>query len=58
MLSLETDGEEVVNRNQHTPEQAVGVLKCWLTERGAWLDQNIDVLRFFGHPSNTKRWNP
>ncbi len=58
MLSLETDGAEVVNRNQYTPEQAVGVLKGWLTERGAWLDQNIDVLRFFGHPSNTKRWNP
>lgn len=58
MLSYEIDGENLINRNQYTPEEASHTLKRWLAQRGEWLDENIEVLRFFGHPSNTKRWNP
>ncbi len=49
-------GEAPVERNQHTPEEAKKFLKDWIVERGIWLDNNIDVLNHYAHPSRTKDW--
>ena len=56
MLTVQI-GETSIDRNQHTPEEAVDFLKDWIVDRGDWLDEKIDVLNFFGHPSYNKRWN-
>ncbi len=52
---LNTDG--TVDRNQHTTEEATEFLKNWIVKRGAWLDDNIEALKFVSHPSRNKRWN-
>ncbi len=50
------EGSAPVLRNQYTPEEARSFLKNWITERGRWLDENIEVLNHYAHPSGTKDW--
>ena len=44
-------------RNVHSHEEAVDQLKNWILARGAWLDEHIDALKFYGHPSKNKVYN-
>ena len=43
-----------VSRNVYSQEEAVQQLKEWLCERGDWLDEHIDSLRQYSHPSRNK----
>ena len=38
-------------------DEAISQLKEFITERGDWLDEYIDVMRQYGHPSATKKYN-
>lgn len=44
-------------RNPASFEEAVGQLKEYIVERGAWMDRNIENLRQFAHESATKKYN-
>ncbi len=55
---LDTTEENIyVNRNQYTPKEAQEFLCNWVIERGSWLDDNIDVLNHYCHPSRNKDWD-
>lgn len=43
--------------NPHSQEEAVQMLKNWLIRRGEWLDEYIDVLQQYAHPSRNKKFN-
>ena len=38
-------------------DEAISQLKEFITERGDWLDEYIEVMRQYGHPSATKKYN-
>lgn len=42
------------DRNYHSYEEALNQLKSYLTKRGEWLDENIDSLKQYSHPSINK----
>ncbi len=44
-------------RNPHTHTAAVAQMKRFCTERGAWMDENIDILRQYSHESRNKKFN-
>lgn len=44
-------------RNLHSHQEAVEQLKTWLTARGNWLDEHIDALQQYCHPSRNKKFN-
>ena len=44
-------------RNPESFEEAVEQLKGFLRERGAWMDEHIETVRQYGHPSVNKRYN-
>lgn len=44
-------------RNPRSHAEAVRMLKEWIAGRGAWLDENIHVLRQYAHPSRNKFYN-
>ena len=50
------EGVGLADRNQYTTEEAASYLKEWLVARGAFMDEHIDVLNFYGHPSTYKKW--
>ena len=37
--------------------EAVAQMKRFCTERGAWMDENIDILRQYSHESKNKKFN-
>ncbi len=45
------------NRNPDSFEQAVEDLKAYIRNRGAWMDEYIETVRQYGHPSVNKRYN-
>ena len=45
------------DRNPDSFEQAVLQLKQSVQERGAWLDEYIEVIRQYSHPSTVKKFN-
>lgn len=45
------------SRNPRSHGEAVRQLSDFCAERGAWMDQNIEVLRQYGHPSKVKKFN-
>jgi hypothetical protein len=45
---------ELLERNLHSHEEAVGQLKGWLKRRGRWMDDNLHTLRKFSHFSRNK----
>lgn len=44
-------------RNPHSHTEAVAQMKRFCTERGAWMDENIDILRQYSHESKNKKFN-
>ena len=48
---------EPIERNVHSLEEATEQLKTWLCRRAEWLDNNIDAVRSFAHPSRNKEYN-
>ena len=45
------------SRNPDSFEQAVEDLKSFIQNRGAWMDEYIETVRQYGHPSVNKRYN-
>lgn len=45
-----------VQRNMHSTKEAAEYLKEWLKDHAAWVDEYIDVLNFYAHPSTHKKW--
>ena len=45
------------SRNPESHEEAVEQLKEFCQERGAWMDENIETLLQFCHPSKNKKFN-
>ena len=50
----EWNGLELLERNLHSHEEAVGQLKGWLKRLGRWMDDNLHTLRKFSHFSRNK----
>ena len=44
-------------RNPGSFDEAVGQLKSYIVERGAWMDRNIENLRQLSHESVNKKYN-
>ena len=44
-------------RNPDSYEEAVEQLKDFCIQRGAWMDEHIDTLRQYSHPSKNKKFN-
>ncbi|MEG1584615.1 MAG: CotH kinase family protein, partial [Anaerovorax sp.] len=44
-------------RNLESYEEAVMQLKTFITKRGSWLDENIEILRQYSHESKVKKFN-
>ena len=44
-------------RNRGSFDEAVGQLKSYIVERGAWMDRNIENLRQLSHESVNKKYN-
>lgn len=45
------------NRNIHSHEEAVAQLKEYIRLRGTWMDENIEAIQQYSHPSKNKRYN-
>ena len=45
------------SRNPEDYDAAVEQMKDFIAERGEWLDEHIEVLRQYGHPSKNKKFN-
>ena len=43
-----------IERNPQSYEEAINQYKTFLKERGNWLDENIDSLLQYSHPSKNK----
>ena len=48
---------EPESRNPDSFEDAVEDLKGFLRERGEWMDEYIEVVQQYGHPSAVKKYN-
>ena len=48
---------EPEERNPISFEDAVSDMKEFLQRRGAWMDENIEVVQQYGHPSAVKKYN-
>ena len=46
-----------VDRNPTSFDEAVDDLRTFITQRGAWLDRNIENLRQYSHESVNKRYD-
>lgn len=44
-------------RNPHSHAAAVAQMKRFCIKRGAWMDENIDILRQYSHESKNKKFN-
>ena len=45
------------SRNPEDFDAAVEQMKDFIAERGEWMDEHIDILRQYGHPSKNKKYN-
>ena len=45
------------SRNPEDYDAAAEQMKDFIAERGEWLDEHIEVLRQYGHPSKNKKFN-
>ena len=45
------------SRNPEDFDAAVDQMKDFIAERGEWMDEHIDILRQYGHPSRNKKFN-
>ena len=55
-LFFDVDGT-IMGKQGFVPESAVEDLKVFIRQRGAWMDEYIDVVQQYGHPSVNKRYN-
>ena len=55
--TLEKDMISPAWRNPRTNAGAVRQMKRFCTERGAWMDEHIDILRQYCHESKIKKFN-
>ena len=55
--TLEKDMLSPTWRNPHSHAAAVAQMKRFCIERGAWMDENIDILRQYSHESKNKKFN-
>lgn len=55
--ALDKDMISPAERNPHTHTEAVAQMKRFCTERGAWMDEHIDILRQYSHESRNKKFN-
>ena len=55
--TLDKDMISPAERNPHTHAGAVAQMKRFCTERGAWMDEHIDILRQYSHESRNKKFN-
>ena len=46
-----------IERNYHSYEEAVTQYKTYLEQRGIWMDNNIETLYQYSHPSVNKNYN-
>ena len=44
-------------RNPENYDEAVEQLKTFIVERGAWMDENIEILKQYCHESKIKKFN-
>ncbi|MBM6830185.1 CotH kinase family protein [Anaerotignum lactatifermentans] len=44
-------------RNPNSHEEAIQQIKDFIAERGAWMDENIEILKQYGHESKNKKFN-
>ena len=51
-LPLEPEG-----RNPENHEAAIKQMKDFCEDRGVWLDEHIDILQQYSHPSGNKKFN-
>ena len=45
------------HRNPDDFEEAVADLKQFIQDRGEWMDEHIEIVLQYGHPSVNKRYN-
>ena len=45
------------SRNPESFEAAVEQMKDFIVERGDWMDDHIEILKQYGHPSKNKKYN-
>lgn len=45
------------SRNPENFEEAVWQMKDFIHERGQWMDENIEILQQYAHPSENKKFN-
>ena len=45
------------SRDIESFDEAISQLKEFITERGDWLDESLEVMRQYGHPAATKKYN-
>ena len=55
--TLEKDMLSPAWRNPHSHAAAVAQMKRFCIKRGAWMDENIDILRQYSHESKNKKFN-
>ena len=55
--ALDKDMISPAGRNPHTHTEAVAQMKRFCAERGAWMDEHIDILRQYSHESKNKKFN-
>ncbi len=55
--ALDKDMISPAERNPHTHTEAVAQMKHFCIERGAWMDEHIDILRQYSHESKNKKFN-
>lgn len=55
--TLAEDMISPAERNPHSHAEAVAQMKDFCTQRGAWMDEHIDILRQYSHESKNKKFN-
>ena len=55
--SLKQDIIKPASRNPHSFEEATAQMRGFIHERGEWMDQYIETIRQYSHPSVNKRYN-
>ena len=55
--TFEVDMLQPAERNPENYQQAVAAIKNYIVERGAWLDENIVILKQYSHESKVKKFN-
>ncbi len=55
--TFEMDMLKPSERNIKSHEEAIEQMKDFISKRGAWLDENIEVITQYGHESKNKKFN-